>query len=605
MAIESHQIEGLELVRFLARGGSASVYEARDPRHSRKVAVKIFDQSDVEERRRRTFRREVQAMGRLDDHPNVLTVFDSGFTAEGAPYLVMPLISSGTIATRIVAHEVFSIEELLAIAVKLTSALATAHRRGILHCDIKPSNIFLGQFGDPMLGDLGISSVSDSGITTTNQVSMTLRYAAPEIINNREHTERTDLYSLGATLFAMIELAPPFSAKSSAALVGEIVGATKPPALTRDVPPELAALLSELMAIEPEDRPESALVVVDRLQQIQRSIGATITPAAVGTSDDDVYEADTLLHDRAETSAPAARERRSSSIKLGVGIAAALALVLAGLLAWWPTSGGNVETGAGADDEVAGVNQFASSDSEAPADDLATADDLEAPADELAPAVVIERSDDEAAAEMAEFEEPPLVWDDMTIVGSVSQAGQPVEALAVDLFVADEARPRGDFVGGFETQSDGRYGFEAPQGCYVLTFVAPAGSLIDGGGLHRDVEVCVEPDQVSEVDAVVVVAPVADTRFSGTVIDGRDASPAEGVHVDIFIASNDGIRADFIAETDTAADGTFSVELPTGCYIATIVAPEGRTLVGGDAFLNTSVLCADARTGAAIEAELN
>ena len=172
------EIEGFELRQLLGRGGSASVYEAYDAQHGRPVAIKVVDVRRFDPSSRRAFVRELQAMGRLGDHPNVVDVLSSGFTDDGSPYLVMPLMSGGTFDDRVNDDGALALAAVLEVGVHLASALETAHRRGVLHCDIKPSNLFIGPFEAPMLGDFGISSVAYAGVTTTSHFGVTVRYAA-------------------------------------------------------------------------------------------------------------------------------------------------------------------------------------------------------------------------------------------------------------------------------------------------------------------------------------------------------------------------------------------------------------------------------------------
>lgn len=281
-----HNVPGLQFEKLLARSGSSSVYAAADSRHDRQVAVKMLDSRSTRgttSTSKGTFERELQAMGRLSDHPYVVDLYDSGITDTGVPYLVMPLIATGTIAERIDRQEQFEIDEILEIGVKLASAVETAHRRAILHCDIKPSNIFLGPYSSPLLGDLGIASIADTAGQPSDSSALTILYAAPEVIGDVAHSTRSDVYSLGATLFAMVELAPPFPGRTSRELVAQISGATEPPKLRRAVPPELATIVAQMMAIDAADRP-AATRVIEALQAIQRQRSGTQTPATIGAT---------------------------------------------------------------------------------------------------------------------------------------------------------------------------------------------------------------------------------------------------------------------------------------------------------------------------------
>ena len=142
-------IEGYELRGVIGRGGAATIYEAHDDRHGRSVAIKIINGESLNDSQQRAFRRELRAMGRLGDHPNVVTVHNSGFLPDGRPYLIMPLFADGTISARVRSQGPLPVEEVLALGVKIAGALGTAHRRGILHCDIKPTNLSLIHISEP------------------------------------------------------------------------------------------------------------------------------------------------------------------------------------------------------------------------------------------------------------------------------------------------------------------------------------------------------------------------------------------------------------------------------------------------------------------------
>lgn len=674
------RIGELELLRLVGRGGSASVYEAVDRRHARRVAVKVLDRRGVEERSRRAFRRELQAMGRLGDHPYVLDVFASGFTEDGAPYLVMPLVSAGTLADRLGDESEVSITQVLDYGVKIAAALETAHRRGILHCDIKPSNIFIGPFADPMLGDMGISSVADSSVTTTNRVSLTLMYAAPEIVLDNPHTVASDIYSLGATLFAMIEGRPPYSGDSMAAVATKIVSATEPPTLQRPVPAGLRELIAEMMAIAPDDRPGSAAEVIERLQAIQHAMDLVATSAPIGdvidaddsdgaslagavVARDDETDLDTMAGARAAVPGAvrarrgngAGREdtRRRGGWPLAIA-AGVIGLLAAGAIALFALNSGEstsiVQGGEQPADEVPTAEPLAattepgapepdsdpeSAQDEDPqgssneADQAGTSGESDATdesdeADEVA-GITIEASpeptevsatepeaeseidadpDDDAEEDAEEPDEEPTV---LTIVGQITAPdGTDVTGTGVERFSAAADGSRGDFFEGVLVGADGTYAFAAPPGCYVLTFVAPEGTEIAGAsGKFKNVPVCVDSfDTVVQLDGAIQTARIADATLSGIVSSRPLGFGESGVKVDVFVADGPGARGAFVGAGETDTLGNFAIDVPAGCYILTYVAPDGRSMVGGDRFLNSDTLCVERGGTASTTAEV-
>lgn len=134
----------------IGRGGFGVVYRCSQVTLDRMVAVKVLT-ADLDESNRERFVREQQAMGRLTGHPNIVGVLEVGTTTSGLPYLVIPYYPEDSLDTRIRRHGPLSSEETLRLGVKLAGALATAHRLGILHRDVKPSNILITDYGEPTL----------------------------------------------------------------------------------------------------------------------------------------------------------------------------------------------------------------------------------------------------------------------------------------------------------------------------------------------------------------------------------------------------------------------------------------------------------------------
>ena len=115
----------------------------------------------ADERERRSFERECQAMGLVSQHPHIVTVFNAAFTTTKQPCIVMELYSGGTIGERLKQEGRLPVATVLDVGVKIAGALQTAHDRGLLHRDIKPQNLFISEFGEPALGDFGISTLDD------------------------------------------------------------------------------------------------------------------------------------------------------------------------------------------------------------------------------------------------------------------------------------------------------------------------------------------------------------------------------------------------------------------------------------------------------------
>jgi serine/threonine protein kinase len=232
------------LARRLGAGGMASVWLARDERLHRDVAVKVL--SDVlagDEEYIARFEREARVAAGLN-HANLVTIFDFA-VAEGRPYLVMELVSGGTVADRI-RDRGFTAAEVERLAEEMLAALEHIHVAGVIHRDLKPANVLIDDHGRFRLTDFGIAKPSDAtALTQTGHAIGTLKYMAPEVSAGRPATARSDLYSLGVLLRdcggeSVPSLAPllaaldredpadrPASAREAAALVGEAEAPTR------------------------------------------------------------------------------------------------------------------------------------------------------------------------------------------------------------------------------------------------------------------------------------------------------------------------------------------------------------------------------------------
>lgn len=262
-----------ELTMPLGRGGMGEVWEAYDRRLDRRVAVKLLDRdllADSEEGKEvseKRFRRESQATARVE-HPGVPAVYDVG-SHEGTPYLVMQFVE-GNLLSDVIAEaeeEPLSVAWAAAIAAQLSSVLAAAHERALVHRDLKPSNVILCPDGSVKLLDFGIAAVLDATTRLTRDSTPgTPLYMAPEQIEGRTATPRSDLYALGCLLYELLTGKPPFTGTLPAVTYQHVHVKPEPLDARRDdIPEELAELTAELLAKRPEDRPADAREVYRRL----------------------------------------------------------------------------------------------------------------------------------------------------------------------------------------------------------------------------------------------------------------------------------------------------------------------------------------------------
>jgi hypothetical protein len=255
--------------RFLGEGANKKVFLADDTELGRDVAIAFIQRAAASPETLMSVRREVRATARLGDHPNIVTVHDVG-EEDGRTYIASQYVPGGSLVERLRGRRMPS-EEALSITGQVTAALAHAHALRIVHRDVKPGNVLVSDRGVALLGDFGMAVASgDMRITTEQAFVGTAAYMAPEQARGNPVDARSDLYSLGAMLFELVCGRPPFMSEDPIAVVAQHAHAPRPSAvaLNATVPPELDELIQELMAVRPEDRPESALAVRERLDAL-------------------------------------------------------------------------------------------------------------------------------------------------------------------------------------------------------------------------------------------------------------------------------------------------------------------------------------------------
>ena len=275
--------ERYRLDRSLGNGGMGEVFEATDLTLHRSVAVKLMSPSLVQdEPARARFLREARALAQVNS-PNVVAVYDAGEDAE-RPYLVMEFVEGTTLERELVKSGRVEPARAVAIATDIASGLASAHERGIVHRDVKPSNVFLTPTDVAKIGDFGIARLErpDATLTLTGQTFGSPPYMAPEQATGGKVDARADLYSLGCVLFQMLVGRRPFSGDDAVSLVYQHVHSTPPrvDSLVPAVPAELGALVAGLMAKDPGDRPASAEEVRHALGSVPTEPIAPTTTAA-------------------------------------------------------------------------------------------------------------------------------------------------------------------------------------------------------------------------------------------------------------------------------------------------------------------------------------
>jgi tetratricopeptide (TPR) repeat protein len=262
-----------QVKKFLGEGGKKKVYLTHDTLLDRDVAFALIKTEKLDDASRTRVSREARAMGRLGDHPNIVTIHDIG-EHEGQPYIVIPVMPGGDVEGLIekAPEHRLPIEQALGIAKAVCRGLEFAHSKGIIHRDIKPGNIWLGADGTAKIGDFGLALAVDlSRLTQPGMMVGTVTYMPPEQAMGGKVTAKVDLYSLGAMLYEMLTGRPPFVGDDSVAIIGQHIN-TPPVSPTwhrADLPPALETLILQLLEKDPERRPESAAVVLQALETIE------------------------------------------------------------------------------------------------------------------------------------------------------------------------------------------------------------------------------------------------------------------------------------------------------------------------------------------------
>ncbi len=344
-APEAADLSGQRLGRYaitgqLGRGGMGVVYEAEDTLLQRRVAIKLLPRevsSNPEALAR--FLREAQAAARLN-HANVVAVYDVG-EADGTHYIVMELMAGGSAKAMLAARGPFHWVEATSILAEVCRGVAAAHKAGLIHRDIKPANILRSADGVVKLGDFGLvkpAGIKGPGLTSLGEVVGTPHYMSPEQSRGDVLDRRSDVYSLGATYFALLTGRPPFnSADSMQVLFAHCAHPVPDPReLVGDIPPACTAIVRKAMAKNRSQRHRTAGELLGEVEQVlawgREQAAADAPPLAFvwsGPNTTDTGTAPSLASAAlGERSHSASRWRHRRRMQVGVGIACALLLAV-------------------------------------------------------------------------------------------------------------------------------------------------------------------------------------------------------------------------------------------------------------------------------------
>ena len=265
------------ILREIAQGGMATVYEALDQRLSRHVAVKIMHtmlaqgphRAQFEER----FRREARSAAAIAN-PHIVQVYDTGID-QGLDYLVMEYVHGISLRRDMARQGVYPLKETLRIVGEILDGLASAHRAGVIHRDIKPENILINDRGHVEITDFGLArAAAQATLSSTGMLMGTAAYLAPETIENNEASPQSDLYAVGIIAYEMLTGTVPFASDNPVTIVFKHVHEDVP-SLARVCPgidPSVAALVSEMTDRSPEHRPDDAGKALESLRKVVKGL---------------------------------------------------------------------------------------------------------------------------------------------------------------------------------------------------------------------------------------------------------------------------------------------------------------------------------------------
>lgn len=323
-----------ELIEEIGRGGMATVYKAWDATDQCYVALKVlptYFQHDTDFLKR--FLHEAQSAAQLD-HPNIVSVYEAG-EVDGTNYIAMEYVEGGSLQGTLTGKPI-DLSTAISIVAQIASALAYAHAHGVVHRDVKPSNILLTKEGRALLSDFGIAKASEqSRITLTGTLVGTPQYMSPEQADGRAVDHRSDLYALGVVLYQMLTGNPPFSGDTPLVVLHKQVyePPLPPRALNPTIPVKVERVLLRALAKGAGERYQSAGELVVALQ---RAVAAPETKAITPLPERAAEPA--TVRARPITPLTPTRGRKLRVLPLAVAVAGSLLIV--GLLGMYALGGG-------------------------------------------------------------------------------------------------------------------------------------------------------------------------------------------------------------------------------------------------------------------------
>jgi eukaryotic-like serine/threonine-protein kinase len=271
------------IVRPLGKGGMGQVYEAEETESGRRIAMKILSRGLGDDEERQRFLNEGQLAASLS-HPNCVYVFGTT-EVQGFPVIAMELAPGGTLKEQVVDGKPLAPAAAVDAILQVVAGLDAAAALGILHRDIKPSNCFVDRDGRVLVGDFGLSMTTlardEQTLAVAGTIMGTPGFASPEQLRGAPLDVRSDIYSVGATLYYLLTGRAPFDDENIATLITRVATET-PPLLTgyrKDVPPRLASIVAKCLARTPGERPATYPALSAALEPFR---SASLTPVSLG-----------------------------------------------------------------------------------------------------------------------------------------------------------------------------------------------------------------------------------------------------------------------------------------------------------------------------------
>jgi serine/threonine protein kinase len=316
----------------IGRGGMGVVYRAYDPQIGRTVAIKTISLGGPEfsdQQYHARFMREARAAGRLS-HPGIVTIYDAGEDPETAePYLVMEYVAGQPLSQVLARERKLPLAKALEFAQEIAEALDYAHNQGVVHRDIKPHNILITEDGHAKIADFGVAWLSQE-VGPSGEIVGSPAYMAPEQMAGKRADARSDLFSLGVVLYAMITGFRPFQGNSAKTVVFKVMNIEPVPVTSflSNIPPELNAIVSRAIAKNPDERYPSGAALARTIQAFRQSdFASSDSTAGLATAAPPSSE-------KHYQGVPWLKTHRRVSL-----IAAVTAIVLGGAILGWRLSG--------------------------------------------------------------------------------------------------------------------------------------------------------------------------------------------------------------------------------------------------------------------------